>query len=80
MSLMARISSMSQKTDQVCETFTPAEILPAWSERDKDGMEWRMNDSNSSTMEAETRHGRVTLEDPEDRGLSHRRLLSGFEI
>lgn len=46
--LMVWISLASQKADKVFETFAPAEILPAWTERDIDEMKWRKTDSKAA--------------------------------
>lgn len=53
----AWISSTSQKTNKVFVNFTPAETLPAWDERDRDGMKQKKNDSKDTATEAKTRDG-----------------------
>lgn len=46
--------------NEIFENFIRAGPLPVWTERDRDGMKWRKNDSKDSTVEAKTRDSGVT--------------------
>ena len=37
------------------ENFMPVEMLPAWTERDRDGRKWRKKDSEGRAPDAEAR-------------------------